>query len=128
MGDFNAKIGTDNNGYEEVMGTQGVGEMNENGERFADTCALNNITIRGSMFTHNMIHKTTWLSPDHLTENQIDHIWIRNRFRRSLEDMRVKRVADVASDYHLLIAKLKLKLKKTGWGQQQTDESTMSSF
>ena len=32
MGDFNAKIGTDNNGYEEVMGTQGVGEMNENGE------------------------------------------------------------------------------------------------
>ena len=36
MGYFNAKIGTDNNGYEEIMGTQGVGEMNENGERFAD--------------------------------------------------------------------------------------------
>ena len=33
MGDLNAKIGTENNGYEEVMG---VGEMNENGERFAD--------------------------------------------------------------------------------------------
>ena len=37
----------DNNGCEEVMGTQGVGEMNENGERFADTYALNNITIGG---------------------------------------------------------------------------------
>jgi len=34
IGDFNAKIGMDNNGYEEVMGTQGVGEMNKNGERF----------------------------------------------------------------------------------------------
>ena len=33
MGDFNAKIGTDNNGYEEAMGSQGVGEMNENRER-----------------------------------------------------------------------------------------------
>jgi len=66
MGDFNAKIGTENNGYKEVMG---VGEMNENGERFADTCALNNITIGGSMFTHKRIHKTTWVSPDHLTEH-----------------------------------------------------------
>ena len=35
MGDLNAKIGTENNGYEEVMG---VGEMNENGERFAELC------------------------------------------------------------------------------------------
>ena len=39
MGDFNAKIGRDNRGYEEVMGQQGLGEMNENGERFANLCA-----------------------------------------------------------------------------------------
>ena len=31
MGDFNAKIGSDNTGYDEVMGRQGLGEMNENG-------------------------------------------------------------------------------------------------
>ena len=80
------------------------------------------------MFTHKRIHKTTWVSPDHLTENQIDHICIGKRFRRSLENVRSKRGANVASDHHLLIARLKLKLKKTGWGQQQTDESTMSSF
>ena len=36
MGDFNAKIGNSNTGYEEVMGQQGIGEMNDNGERFAD--------------------------------------------------------------------------------------------
>ena len=29
MGDFNAKIGMDNNGYEEVMRIHDVGEMNE---------------------------------------------------------------------------------------------------
>jgi len=38
IGDFNAKIGTDNNGYEEVMGTHGVGEMNENGEICGHMC------------------------------------------------------------------------------------------
>ena len=68
------------------------------------------------MFTHKRIHKTTWVSPDHLTENQIDHICIGKRFRRSLEDVRVKRGADVASDHHLLIARLKLKQKKNWMG------------
>jgi hypothetical protein len=39
MGDFNAKIGNYNSGYEGVMGQRGVGDMNKNGERFADACA-----------------------------------------------------------------------------------------
>ncbi|KAK7115707.1 hypothetical protein V1264_001528 [Littorina saxatilis] len=30
MGDLNAKIGSDNRGYEEIMGQQGLGEMNDN--------------------------------------------------------------------------------------------------
>nr|KAG5707903.1 hypothetical protein BaRGS_031634 [Batillaria attramentaria] len=38
MGDFNAKIGSDNTGYEDTMGTHGLGQMNENGERFANFC------------------------------------------------------------------------------------------
>ena len=39
MGDFNAKIGRDNRDYEEIMGQHGLGEMNDNGERFAELCA-----------------------------------------------------------------------------------------
>ena len=35
--DFNAKIGMNNNGYEKVIGIQGVGEMNETEERFVNT-------------------------------------------------------------------------------------------
>ena len=29
MGDFNAKFGMDNTGYEDIMGTHGLGQMNE---------------------------------------------------------------------------------------------------
>ena len=118
MGDFNAKIGMDNKGYEEVMGTHGLGEMNDNGMRFADTCMMNNLVIGGSMFPHKRIHKATWISPDHRTENQIDHICVSKKFRRSLQDVRVKRGADVGSDHHLVIARLKLKLRKN-WTEQQ---------
>ena len=39
MEDFNAKIGMDNTGYEDIIGTHGLGQMNENGKRFADLCA-----------------------------------------------------------------------------------------
>ena len=34
LGDMNAKIGKDNTGKELIMGTQALGDMNENGELF----------------------------------------------------------------------------------------------
>ena len=55
MGDLNAKVGSDNRGYEEVMGQHALGEMNENGEKFADLCGLNNFVIGGSIFAHKRI-------------------------------------------------------------------------
>ena len=84
MGDFNAKIGSNNQGYENVMGVHGLGVMNDNGERFVNTCTANIIVIGGSVYPHNRIHKATCVSPDQVTENQIDHIGINKMFRRSL--------------------------------------------
>ena len=85
--------------------------MNENGEMFADLCSFNRLIIGGSVFPHRRIHKATWVSPDHRTENQIYHICISHKFRRSMQDVRVHRGADAASDHHLVLTKLKLKLK-----------------
>ena len=51
--------------------------------------------------------------------NQIDHIGINKMFRRSLQDVRVKRGADVASDHHLVTARLKLKLRRNGVEQER---------
>ena len=124
MGDFNAKIGMDNTGYEDIMGTHGLGQMNENGERFADLCALNQLVIGGSIFPHKRIHKATWISPNHVTENQIDHICISRKFRRSWQDVRVMRGADVSSDHHLLMTTVKLRLKRFTTANS-TQQSTM---
>ena len=112
MGDFNAKVGADNTNYEDIMGKHGLGEINENGERFQAFCAFNNLVIGGTVFPHKRIHKATWVSPDGVTENQIDHLCISRKFRRSLEDVRVLRGADVASDHHLVFGKFKLKLRR----------------
>jgi len=71
------------------------------------------------VFPHKRIHLATWVSPDHMTEYQIDHICISKKFWRSLLDVRVMRGADVASDHHLVTAKLRLKLKKNGPDQER---------
>ena len=36
LGDFNAKVGSNNRGFKAVIGKHGLGEMCENGELFAD--------------------------------------------------------------------------------------------
>ena len=59
IGDMNAKVGNNNNGYELAMGKHGLGTMNENGQRFADACADNNLVIGGTVFPHKPIHKAT---------------------------------------------------------------------
>ena len=47
-----------------------------------------------------------------VTENQIDHICISKKFRRTMEDVRARRGADAASDHHLVVGKFKLRLKR----------------
>ena len=83
--------------------------MNENGQHMADIYANNNIVIGGAMpaFPHREIHKTTWTSPDNVTNNQIDHICMHTntKFRNSLLDVRVKRGADSASDHLWFLGK-----------------------
>ena len=87
---MNAKVGKDNTGFEEVMGTKGLGTMNENGELFASFCAPHNLVIGGTILTHKKCHLVTWVSPDLRTENKIDHICIFRKFRRSIQDVRGK--------------------------------------
>ena len=112
MGDFNPKIGSYNQGYENVMGVHGLGVLNDNGKQFVNGCAANNIVTGGSVFSHKLIRKATWgVTPDQVNENQIDYIGINKMSRRSLQYIRVKTGdEDVASDHHLVTARLKLKL------------------
>ncbi|XP_065370932.1 uncharacterized protein LOC135963085 [Calliphora vicina] len=84
--------------------------MTENGELFLEICMNNNLVIGGTLFPHKKVHKVTWISPDNVTENQIDHIAISRKWRGSLLDVRNKRGADCGSDHHLLIGTIRLKV------------------
>ncbi|XP_068210336.1 craniofacial development protein 2-like [Palaemon carinicauda] len=80
IGDFNAKVVRNNQGIENVMGVEGVGEVrNENGTHFVSFCSTNNLVIRGTLFQHIEIHKYTWTPPYGKYKNQIDHIAIKEK-------------------------------------------------
>lgn len=118
MGDLNAKVGADNESREEIMGKQGVGDMNENGERLCDLCAFNGLVITGTLFHHKTIHKTTWKSPDGRTTNQIDHVMVNKTMRSSVLNTRVMRGADVYSDHYLVRTTIRMKLAKNNEQQK----------
>ena len=114
MGDFNAKVGSDNTHAERTMGTHGCGSINDNGARLVELCTANDLVIGGTLFPHPDVHKLTWCSPNRRDCNQIDHLMINGTWRRSLCDVRVRRGADVGSDHHLVVADLKIKLRSAG--------------
>jgi len=109
LGDLNAKIGDDNLGLKNVMGRHGLGTRNENGEIFIDLCVNYSLVVGGSPFPHKDIRKATWVAPNQRTFNQIDHVTISKKWR-SLLDVRSYRRTDVASNHHLVVAHLRLKL------------------
>lgn len=110
VGDLNARVGSDNTGREKEIGRNCLEMINENGKILTDFSAFNELTIRGTLLPHRRCHKTSWVSPDHQTENQIDQTAVRLRWRSSLQDVKVKRGADIGSDNHQVIAKLRIKL------------------
>ena len=84
--------------------------MNENGDLLTHFSASNGMVIGGTIFQHKDIHKYTWISPNGIHKNQIDHILINLKWRSSLQDVKVMRSADASTDHYLVMAKLQLKL------------------
>ena len=119
MGGINAKFASENSNCEAAMGKHGCGSINDNGERLVDFCLNNNCIIGGTIFPHKNIHKLTWKSPDGRTINQINHVIINKKWRRSLLDVKVYRGAHVSSDHYMLFAKIKLKLMAVDSNKQR---------
>ena len=62
-----------------------------NGVRLVEFCSENGMVITGTIFEHKNIHKTIWTSPDHNSNNQINHILVNRKCRRSILDTKARR-------------------------------------
>ena len=112
MGDWNAKIGKDNKGWERVMLENGYGERNERGERLLEFALKQDLLICNTKFQQKACRKWTWKSPDEKVTNMIDLILIDRRWMTSVTLCRTFQGADIASDHSLVLCNIKLKLKR----------------
>ena len=111
LGDFNAKVGREVNTFQPAIGIHSLHALsNDNGMRLATLAIQYGLVIGGTVFPHKDIHKGTWTSPDGNTTNQIDHVLVKRKFRKSLSDVRVFRSADCDTDHSLLMTKIQIKL------------------
>ena len=92
VGDLNAKVGRETAAFSGTIGRYSLhADSNDNGCRLATFAAEHGLVIGGTLFDHRDVHKATWVSPDLKPRNQINHILISGKFRRSLRDVRAQR-------------------------------------
>ena len=72
------------------------------------------MVIANTLFQQHKRRLYTWTSPDGQHRNQIDYILCSQRRRSSIQSAKTTPGADCGSDQELLIAKIRLKLKKVG--------------
>ena len=112
IGDWNAKVGS-----QEIPGVTdkfGLGIRNEAGKRLIEFCQENTLIIANTLCQQHKRRLYTWTSPDGQHQNQNDYILCSQRWRGSIQSANTRRGADCGSDHELLIAKIRLKLKKVG--------------
>ena len=112
MGDWNDKVGS-----QEIPGGTvkfGLGVKNEAGQRLREYWQENTLVIVNTLFQQHKRRLNTWTSPDGQYRNQTDYILCSQRWRSYIVSKKMRLEADCGSDYELLIAKFRLKLKKVG--------------
>ena len=107
LGDFSAKVGTENI-IKPTIGQESLHQdSNDNGVRLVNLVTSKNLVVKSTMFPHRNIHKYTWTSPEVKTHNQIDHVLISRRWHSSVLDVRSFRGADCDTDKYLVIVRFR---------------------
>ena len=79
IGDFNARLGRDNEKWPLVMGKHGIGKCNSNGELLLALCSEFELIVMNNMFKQKDDRKTTWMHPRSKNWHMIEFIITRCR-------------------------------------------------
>ena len=128
MGDMNAKVGT--TPHDTIVGSFGLGERNDRGDRLIQFCEQNQLMIANTWFQQPPRKLYTWKSPGDITRNQIDYIMISNRFRNCVKQAKTLPGADINSDHNPVKIHLKVKLKqlKKAKSREQLDLDLLKEY
>ena len=119
LGDFNARVGSDQISWPRCIGHFGVGKLNENGQRLLEFCSFSDLCLTNTFFATKPHHKVSWRHPRSRHWHQLDFIITR---RSSLNQVLVTRSfhsADCDTDHSLVVSKVRLLPKRTHCSRQK---------
>ena len=86
LGDFNARVGTDHQIWEGVIGSEGVGKCNSNVLLLLKKCAEYELLITNTVFRLPTRRKTSWMHPRSKHWHLIDCVVVRRKDRQDVSD------------------------------------------
>ena len=111
LGDFNARVGTDHQTWEGVIGSEGVGKCNSNGPLLLRKCAEHELLITNTVFRLSTRRKTTWMHPRSKHWHLIDYVIVRRKDRQDVRVTKTMCGADCWTDHRLVVSKLNLRIQ-----------------
>ena len=96
LGDFNARIGRDNEKWPLVMSKHGIGKCHSNGKLLLAQCSEFELIVT------NVKQKTTWMHPRSRHWHMIDFIITRCRDKMDIHSTRAMRGANCWTDHQML--------------------------
>ena len=109
---FNARVGNDVEEWIGVIGKHGERVKTDSGSRLLRFSAENEFSIMNTHFEHKEILTFTWKCPGRQLRSIIDYFLVRADLRKDVNDVRVVHGAEIGSDHHLMLMKMKVRGRK----------------
>ncbi|XP_077091366.1 uncharacterized protein LOC143742394 [Siphateles boraxobius] len=111
MGDFNARVGSNNMLWSGVIGKHGLGNINRNGLRLLSLCSEHKLVITNSISQMKNKYKASWMHPRSKHWHLLDYIITRQQDLHEISITRAMRGVECWTDHRLIRSKIHLKVR-----------------
>nr|VZI38961.1 unnamed protein product [Spirometra erinaceieuropaei] len=111
LGDFNARVGTDNTAWKGVLGPHSLRGSNDNGLLLLRTCSEQRLILTNTFFCLPEREKVTWRNPRWRQWHLLDYVLVRRRDHRDVLVTKAIAGVDGWTDHRLVISKMRIRLQ-----------------